>query len=116
MLIIVCPYCGKRPEIEFTYGGQAHLVRPKQPSQLDDAAWAEFLYMRANTKGVYAERWRHAHGCGRFFNAIRDTTTDHFLAFYKSGEPPPPLADATGTSAAGSGSERTTGERGERTL
>ena len=89
MLLIVCPYCGKRPEIEFTYGGQAHLVRPKQPSQLDDQAWAEFLYMRSNTKGVYAERWRHARGCGRFFNALRDTTSDHFLAFYKTGEPRP---------------------------
>ncbi|NNM62319.1 MAG: sarcosine oxidase subunit delta, partial [Steroidobacteraceae bacterium] len=29
MLLIPCPYCGKRPEIEFTYGGQAHLVRPQ---------------------------------------------------------------------------------------
>ena len=91
MLLIVCPYCGKRPEIEFSYGGQAHLARALQPSQLDDQAWAEFLYMRANTKGVYAERWRHSRGCGRFFNALRDTTTDHFLSFYKSGEARPAL-------------------------
>ena len=89
MLLIDCPYCGERPELEFTYGGQAHLTRPGKPSQLDDQQWAEFLYMRTNTKGVYAERWRHARGCGRFFNALRDTTTDHFLAFYKTGEPPP---------------------------
>ena len=94
MLLIVCPYCGKRPEIEFTYGGQAHLARPSQPSQLDDQAWAEFLYMRANTKGVFAERWLHARGCGRFFNALRDTTTDHFLAFYKTGEAQPALQRA----------------------
>ena len=46
--------------------------------------------MRTNVKGIYAERWRHARGCGRFFNAVRDTTTDHFLATYKSGEAPPP--------------------------
>jgi sarcosine oxidase subunit delta len=92
MLLIVCPYCGKRPEIEFTYGGQAHLARPPQPSQLDDQAWAEFLYMRANTKGVYAERWRHSRGCGQFFNALRNTTTDQFLAFYKRGEAPPSLS------------------------
>jgi sarcosine oxidase subunit delta len=91
MLLIDCPYCGKRPEIEFAYGGQAHLARPRQPSQLDDQAWAEFLYMRANTKGVYAERWRHSRGCGRFFNALRDTSTDHFRAIYESGEPRPPL-------------------------
>ncbi len=42
--------------------------------------------MRDNTKGVHAERWRHARGCGRFFNALRDTTTDHFVAVYKRGE------------------------------
>ena len=99
MLLIVCPYCGKRPEIEFAYGGQAHLVRPNQPSTLDDQAWAEFLYMRANTKGVYAERWRHSRGCGRFFNALRDTATDHFLAFYKSGEPQPKIAAANAPTA-----------------
>jgi len=38
---------------------------------------------------VHAERWRHTHGCGRFFNALRDTTTDHFIATYEIGAPPP---------------------------
>jgi hypothetical protein len=51
MLLIVCPYCGKRPEIEFTYGGQAHLARPVRPAELDDQAWTDFLYMRTNTRG-----------------------------------------------------------------
>jgi len=86
MLVIVCPYCGKRPEIEFSYGGQAHLARPAQPAELDDQAWADFLYMRSNTKGLYAERWRHAHGCARFFNAVRDTVSDGFVVTYKAGE------------------------------
>ena len=27
------------------------------------------------------------HGCGRFFNALRDTTTDQFVATYRIGEP-----------------------------
>jgi sarcosine oxidase subunit delta len=95
MLLIVCPYCGKRPEIEFSYGGQAHLTRAAQPADLDDQTWADFLYMRKNTKGLYAERWRHARGCGRFFNALRDTTTDHFVASYKVDEAPPrPAAGA----------------------
>jgi len=89
MLLIVCPYCGKRPESEFTYGGQAHLARPVKPAELDKQAWTDLLYMRTNTKRIYAERSRHARGCGRFFNAVRDTTTDHFLAFYKTGEQPP---------------------------
>jgi sarcosine oxidase subunit delta len=89
MLILVCPYCGKRPEIEFSYGGEAHVARPARPAELDDEAWAAYLYMRGNTKGIHAERWRHSHGCGRFFNALRDTTTDHFVAFYRIGEPRP---------------------------
>ena len=92
MLVIDCPYCGKRPEIEFSYAGQAHLVRPRDPSALDDNAWAEYLYMRANTKGMHAERWRHAHGCGRFFNALRDTTSDHFAATYRIGTQAPVIA------------------------
>ena len=87
MLLIDCPYCGERPEIEFAYGGQAHLARPARPAELDDAGvGANFSTCATNTKGVHAERWRHARGCGRFFNALRDTTTDHFLATYKTGE------------------------------
>lgn len=91
MLLINCPYCGNRPEIEFTYGGQAHLSRAARPAELDDTAWTDYLYVRCNTRGIHAERWRHARGCGRFFNALRDTTTDRFLAFYKTGEPRPAL-------------------------
>lgn len=89
MLIIRCPYCGDRPEIEFTYGGQAHVDRPADPAALDDEAWNDFLYTRANVKGAHAERWRHLHGCARFFNAVRDTRTDHFLHTYRTGEPMP---------------------------
>jgi sarcosine oxidase subunit delta len=88
MLLIDCPWCGKRPELEFAYGGQAHLVRPPRPDTLGDQQWADYLYMRSNPRGLHAERWRHAHGCGRFFNALRDTTTDQFAATYKIGERP----------------------------
>ena len=41
------------------------------------------------TRGLHAERWRHLRGCGRFFNALRDTTNDRFAATYKVGESPP---------------------------
>ena len=93
MLLIHCPYCATdRPEIEFRYAGEAHIARPSDPGQLDDAAWADFLYMRTNPKGPHAERWRHVHGCGRFFNAVRDTVSDQFVRTYKAGEPKPDLA------------------------
>lgn len=89
MLIVHCPYCGNRPEIEFRHAGEAHIARPADPVSVSDADWTEFLYFRANPKGRHAERWRHVHGCGRFFNAVRDTVTDRFVATYRVGEMPP---------------------------
>jgi sarcosine oxidase, subunit delta len=89
MLLIPCPYCGERSELEFTHGGEAHLVRPAPPSSVSAERWTEFLYLRENLKGPYAERWRHARGCGQFFNVLRDTTTDRILAVYKRGESKP---------------------------
>ena len=89
MLLITCPWCGARPENEFRYGGEAHIARPPDPASLDDASWADFLYMRSNPKGRHAERWRHVHGCGRFFNCVRDTVSDRIEAAYKPGESAP---------------------------
>ena len=89
MLLIHCPYCGPRPEIEFRCGGEAHLPRPRDPFALSDEEWTEFLFLRSNSKGVHAERWRHTYGCGRFFNALRDTVTDKFVTSYKIGDPRP---------------------------
>jgi len=90
MLLIDCPYCGMaRPEIEFRHAGEAHLARPADPVALDDVAWGAHLYMRDNPKGIAAERWRHVHGCGRFFNALRDTLTDRFVTTYPAGAPRP---------------------------
>ena len=90
MLLIRCPYCdAERPELEFRHAGEAHLVRPPDPSAADDASWTAFLYWRENPKGVLAERWRHLHGCGRYFNALRDTVSDRFVCTYRAGETRP---------------------------
>jgi sarcosine oxidase subunit delta len=86
LLIITCPHCGARPELEFQCGGEAHIARPRDPAKLDDAAWAHYLYYRTNPKGVHAERWLHVHGCRRWFNALRDTLSDRILATYAMGE------------------------------
>ncbi|WP_062345768.1 sarcosine oxidase subunit delta [Novosphingobium sp. CCH12-A3] len=88
MILIHCPYCEeRRPEVEFVYGGEAHIARPVQPADLNDQQWESYLFIRSNTKGRHHERWRHTHGCGRFFNAVRDTVTDKFETTYKAGEP-----------------------------
>jgi sarcosine oxidase subunit delta len=89
MLLIPCPYCGGRDETEFRCGGEAHIVRPKQPAALSDDKWADYLFMRSNPKGVHFERWRHVHGCGRWFNLARDTQSDRILEVYSMGAPRP---------------------------
>jgi sarcosine oxidase subunit delta len=89
MLLIPCPWCGPRPENEFRYAGEAHIARPPDPAALTDTAWADFLYMRSNPKGWHAERWRHSHGCGRFFNCMRDTVSDRIGVSYRAGQPRP---------------------------
>ncbi len=94
MLLIRCPYCGPRSELEFRYAGEAHIVRPADPAGQSDEAWATHLYTRSNLRGRHAERWRHIHGCGRFFNALRETATDNFLEIYPIGEPRRALGDA----------------------
>ncbi len=93
MLLIPCPYCEEpRPEIEFRYGGEAHIARSADPTGLSDAALADYLYFRSNPKGWHYERWQHQSGCGRFFNAVRHTVTDRIIGTYKAGEPKPDLA------------------------
>jgi heterotetrameric sarcosine oxidase delta subunit len=92
MLLISCPHCGPRAESEFHYGGEAHIERPKNPETLSDAEWAEFVYLRNNPKGLVLERWNHAQGCRRWFNAARDSVTYEILAIYPMGSPPPALA------------------------
>ena len=91
MLLIPCPWCGERDEVEFRYGGEAHIARPVDPAALDDEAWASFLYKRSNRRGAHAERWRHLHGCGRFFNVLRDTVSDAIVTTYPTGQSRPAL-------------------------
>ncbi len=89
MFLIDCPHCGARDQSEFTYAGEAHRARPEWDDERSDAEWAAFVFMRSNVKGVHTERWVHAAGCRRFFNALRNTATDVFLATYRIGEARP---------------------------
>ncbi|KOV61530.1 ferredoxin [Streptomyces sp. NRRL WC-3618] len=100
MLLIPCPWCGPRDEAEFHYGGQAHVAYPENPSALTDEEWARYLFFRDNPKGPFAERWTHAAGCRRWFNAVRDTGTNEILAVYRAGEQAPVIEDARNTAAA----------------
>ncbi|WP_082113961.1 sarcosine oxidase subunit delta [Kiloniella litopenaei] len=95
MLYIKCPWCGERDETEFHYGGEAHIVRPENPDELTDAEWAEYVFMRTNTKGVHRERWVHSDGCRRWFNVARNTVTNEIVSVYKVGEKPDLPAEVT---------------------
>ena len=93
MMRIECPWCGGRDETEFHYGGEAHIARPADPDALSDEAWADYLFMRANPKGIHAERWMHAQGCRRWFNLLRHTATHEVVAVYPMGAPRPGLPE-----------------------
>ena len=92
MLLITCPWCGPRAEIEFSCGGEAHIARPVDPGSMSDEAWADYLFMRKNPRGVHREQWNHSGGCRRWFNVERDTVTYRITAIYKMGEPAPEAA------------------------
>ncbi|MBC3841307.1 sarcosine oxidase subunit delta [Streptacidiphilus sp. 4-A2] len=89
MLLIACPWCGEREELEFHYGGQAHVAHPAEPEGLSDSQWGEYLFVRDNPKGPFAERWSHSAGCRRWFNVVRHTVTHEILAVYPAGQPKP---------------------------
>ncbi|WP_077490840.1 sarcosine oxidase subunit delta [Sinomonas mesophila] len=101
MLLITCPNCGPRDETEFHYGGQAHVAYPENPSELNDAEWAKYLFYRENTKGLFAERWVHTAGCRKWFNALRDTVTYEFKSVYTGAAPAAPAGTASATSTNG---------------
>ena len=86
MLLIDCPYCGPRSEIEFRCGGESHVQRPGPHDAASDEQWADYLFYRHNPKGEHRERWLHMAGCGQWFNVARDTVTHKITAIYRMGE------------------------------
>jgi sarcosine oxidase subunit delta len=102
MLLIHCPYCEEeRPELEFRHAGEAHIARPADIASITDDEFAKYFFYRENPKGIAFERWRHIHGCARFFNAVRDTVSDKFVTTYKAGEPKPDIVEAANENTAG---------------
>lgn len=86
MLQIKCPWCGDRAETEFSYGGEAGIVRPADSESLDDRQWGDYVFMRRNTFGVFKEQWLHAQGCRRWFMAERDTRSYEFQRYETFGQ------------------------------
>jgi sarcosine oxidase, subunit delta len=99
MFEIRCPWCGPRAELEFAYGGEGGIVRPLKSEDMTDEQWGDYVFMRRNPKGLHHEQWRHASGCGRWFNALRDTVSYRIHATWKIGEPQPEQAQSQGERA-----------------
>ena len=89
MLLLTCPYCGAEcAETELAPGGEAHLKRFGPDSS--DKDFTGYLFLRKNPKGVHFERWRHAHGCGKWFHAARCTVTLEVFGTYSAQLTEPP--------------------------
>jgi methylglutamate dehydrogenase subunit B len=73
MLLIQCPWCGARDQVEFTYAGDATVQRP--PPEAGEAAFVEYVYLRDNPRGLHRELWQHTGGCRRFLTVERNTLT-----------------------------------------
>lgn len=79
MLLIECPHCGPRAQIEFTYGGDASVERPKDPDSVSDDAWLDHVYLRDNPRGPHLEWWHHGAGCRAWIKVRRDTLSHEVL-------------------------------------
>ncbi len=91
MMLITCPFCGARDENEFRCADEGHIIRPEPYTDVSAEQWADYLFYRDNPKGLIVERWHHQHGCGLWFNVVRDTVTHEIKAIYEMTEPKPDL-------------------------
>jgi len=109
MLILRCPSCGvMADETELAPGGQAHISRAGP--EADDETVEAYLFQRKNPKGVHFERWRHSHGCGKWFHAARCTVTNEVFGIYSAQtlEPPGEILDRIGARRPGWSPEQET--------
>ena len=103
MLLITCPWCGPRAQIEFAYGGDAGVVRPADPEAVSAGEWLDHVYLRDNPRGPHDEWWQHSAGCRAWVKVRRDTWTHRVLG---SGPPGADLdGDGSGACGAGTGGD-----------
>jgi sarcosine oxidase subunit delta len=70
----MCPVCGLRDETEFTYGGDATVVRPA-PDETAPDVWLDYVFIRDNPRGLHKEFWHHVQGCRQWLVVERNTLT-----------------------------------------
>ena len=82
---ITCPHCGARGNHEFSFIGDASLVRPAQ--RLGDPGesaasrqWMDYVYWRKNWPGQTSEYWYHAGGCRACLVLERNAETHEIIS------------------------------------
>jgi heterotetrameric sarcosine oxidase delta subunit len=76
MLLIPCPHCGDRDEVEFDYGGRA-LDWPSLDAGLN--AWHATAHLGNDNAEVVEELWYHGAGCERWIRLRRHLSTHQFI-------------------------------------
>ena len=89
MFLLHCPWCGLRDELEFVCGGE-RAPRP-DAAEVTDSQWADWLYVRSNSRGWIREHWVHRYGCGQWFIAVRHTASNEIFVTAPVGGPEPGL-------------------------
>jgi methylglutamate dehydrogenase subunit B len=74
---IACCYCGERGNEEFTYLGDATVVRPE--ADAGAPPWVDYVYLRDNPAGVHRELWQHVAGCRAWLVVTRNLRTHEIL-------------------------------------
>ena len=58
MLLIECPWCGERAQVEFTYGGDASASRPTDPQSVPIEVWLDHVYLLGGSPVAVAKARR----------------------------------------------------------
>ena len=75
---IFCPICGERDLSEFTYEGDATVVRPDH-AEIEADPWLAYIFDRENPRGLHQEYWQHTGGCRAWLKVTRNTFTHEIL-------------------------------------
>ena len=83
MKLMPCPLNGPRNITEFICAGT--VADMPDPAQVEDGAWADYLFLDDNAAGVVREWWCHV-ATAYWFIAERDTRSDTILRTYPASE------------------------------
>ena len=79
-MLIPCPHCGNRPVEEFTFLGDASVVRPHSNDLASMPQWHAYVYERDNPRGPFAEFAQHSGGCRAWLVVSRNTDTHQVMS------------------------------------